>query len=85
MELITVAGEVKTTLSNDGKDDYLATAAKLASAAALAGRRRPVPFFVLAGALKRSTDHASWLASVVSDASAAAAGHRNSGRPRLFR
>ena len=74
VELITVAGEVKTTLSNDGKDDYLATAAKLASAAALAGRRRPVPFFVLAGALKRSTDHASWLASVVSDASAAAAG-----------
>jgi hypothetical protein len=74
VDLITVAGEVKTTLSNDGKDDYIATAAKLATAGALAGRRKPMPFFALAGALKRSTDHASWLASVVSDASAATAG-----------
>ena len=73
VELITVAGEVKTTLGDDGRDDYLATAAKLASAAALAGRRRPLPFFALAGALRRSTGHAAWLASLVSDASAAAA------------
>jgi hypothetical protein len=74
VELITVAGEVKTTLTSDAGDDYLATAEKLASAAALAGRRRPLPFFALAGALKRSTGHAGWLASLVSDASAAAAG-----------
>jgi hypothetical protein len=74
VELITVAGEVKTTLSDVGRDDYLATAAKLASAAALAGRRRPLPFFALAGALRRATGHAAWLASVVSDASAAAGG-----------
>ena len=73
VELITVAGEVKTTLSDDGRNDYLATAAKLASAAALAGRRRPLPFFALAGALRRSTGHAAWLASLVSDASAVAA------------
>jgi hypothetical protein len=73
VELITVAGEVKTTLSDDGRNDYFATAAKLASAAALAGRRRPLPFFALAGALRRSTGHAAWLASLVSNASAAAA------------
>lgn len=74
VDLITVAGEVKTTLSSDGKKDYIATAAKLATAGALAGRRKPIPFFALTGALKRSTGHASWLASVVSEASAAAAG-----------
>lgn len=72
VELITVAGEVKTTLGDNGSDDYLETAAKLAGAAALAGRRRPLPFFVLAGALRRSTGHAAWLASLVSSASAAA-------------
>lgn len=72
VELITVAGEVKTTLSDNGRNDYLATAEKLASAAALAGRRQPLPFFVLAGVLKRSTGHAVWLASLVSDASAVA-------------
>jgi hypothetical protein len=74
VELITVAGEVKTTLTSDGRDDYLATARKLASAAARAGRRSPLPFFALAGALKRSTDHVGWLTSLVSDASAAATG-----------
>ena len=73
VELITVAGEVKTTLSDKGRNDYLATAAKLASAAALAGRRSPLPFFALAGALRRSTGHAAWLASLVNDASAVAA------------
>jgi hypothetical protein len=72
VELITVAGEVKTTLDDKARDDYLATAAKLASAAALAGRHGPLPFFMLAGALKRSTGHAAWLASLVSNASAAA-------------
>lgn len=73
VELITIAGEVKTTFSSAAKDDYLATAEKLARAAALAGRRQPLPFFALAGALKRKTDHAGWLASVV-DAAAAAEG-----------
>lgn len=72
VELITVAGEVKTTLDDKARDDYLATAAKLASAAALAGRHGPLPFFMLAGALKRSTGHAGWLASLVSNASATA-------------
>jgi hypothetical protein len=72
VELITVAGEVKTTLGDNARDDYLATAAKLGGAAALAGRRGPLPFFVLAGALRRSTGHAAWLASLVSSASAAA-------------
>jgi hypothetical protein len=73
VELITVAGEVKTTLGNAAKADYLATAARLASAAGLAGRRRPLPFFALAGALQRSAGHATWLASVVSGACTAAA------------
>jgi hypothetical protein len=73
VELITVAGEVKTTFSGDSKKDYLATAQTLVSGAARAGRRRPLPFFALAGALDRAeSGHASWLASVVSDAANAA-------------
>jgi hypothetical protein len=73
VELITVAGEIKTKLGGNGKADYLATAAKLAGAMRAGGRTRPLPFFALAGELERSTDHAAWLASVVRDASATAA------------
>lgn len=72
VELITVAGEIKTKLGGNGKADYLATATKLTSAVKASGRRRPLPFFALAGELGRSTDHAAWLASVVRDASAIA-------------
>ena len=66
IELITVAGEIKTNLKN--KDDIRSTAKKLADAAAASPRQDPVPFFVLAGSLDYK-DHAKWLAELVASVS----------------
>ena len=68
IELITVAGEIKTTLSD--AEDIRSTAAKLARAAAASHRRDPIPFVVLAGSLG-SQGHARWLAELLSSASLA--------------
>ena len=62
IELITVAGEIKTNLKD--KNDIRSTAKKLADAAAASPRQHPVPFFVLAGSLDYK-DHGKWLAELV--------------------
>jgi hypothetical protein len=62
IELITVAGEIKTNLKD--KNDIRSTAKKLADAAATSPRQHPVPFFVLAGTLDYK-DHGKWLAELV--------------------
>ena len=63
IELITVAGEIKTNLKD--KNDIRSTARKLADAAVASRRQKPVPFFVLAGSLD-CKDHAKWLADLIS-------------------
>jgi uncharacterized protein DUF6602 len=68
IELITVAGEIKTTLSD--AEDIRSTAAKLARAAAASHRRDPIPFAILAGSLGPQ-GHARWLAELLSSASLA--------------
>ncbi len=62
IELITVAGEIKTRLRD--KQEIRSTAAKLAAAAAESARTLPIPFFVLAGSLADG-NQARWLADLV--------------------
>lgn len=62
IDWITVAGEIKSNLSED--DDILETAKELADAAAVSPRRTAVPFFVIAGRTK-AKGHERWLAQLV--------------------
>jgi hypothetical protein len=64
--LITVAGEIKSRLTDT--EDICSTATKLARAAAASSRRDPVPFVILAGSLGVK-GHARWLAELLSSAS----------------
>ena len=68
IELITIAGEIKTRLSD--KEDIRSTAEKLAAAAAKSPRQNGIPFFVLAGSLKYQ-NHARWLAELVASVTSA--------------
>lgn len=70
IELITIAGEIKTRLTD--KKEIRLTATKLADAAVRSPRREAIPFFILAGSLKKDLqDHARWLAELVASVTSA--------------